>query len=148
MIIFSRADKKSACQNKTVSIDWFRLVHYYGRKQMKKFFLALVAIFAFTGVSNAQFNGPSAVANTPMTIKQALSLQDDSKVVLQGHIINGLGDEKYTFSDGTDQIVVEIDDEDWAGRKVTPENTVEIFGEVDKDTLKPTEIDVDSFTVK
>ena len=115
---------------------------------MKKFFLALVAIFAFAGVSNAQFNGPSAVANTPMTIKQALSLQDDSKVVLQGHIINSLGDEKYTFSDGTDQIVVEIDDEDWAGRKVTPENTVEIFGEVDKDTLKPTEIDVDSFTVK
>ena len=119
---------------------------------MKKILLTAVAICALASAANAQFSGgfegPSATDKAPMTVKQAVDLRDDAKVNLRGHIVNSLGDEKYTFTDGTADVIVEIDDEDWAGRKVTPENTVEIFGEVDKDRLKPTEIDVDSFSVK
>ena len=119
---------------------------------MKKIFLTMVAVCALASAAQAQFGGgfegPSGVDKTPMTVKQALDLRDDAKVTLRGHIVNSLGDEKYTFSDGTAEVIIEIDDEDWAGRKVTPENTVEIFGEVDKEMFKPTEIDVDSFSVK
>ena len=115
---------------------------------MKKFIFALCAMCCFAGVSNAQFKGPYVVDREPMRVKDVLNLKDDSKVILKGHILNSLGDEKYTFSDGTAEVIVEIDNEDWAGREITPDSVVEIFGEVDKDFSKPTKIDVDLFQIK
>lgn len=118
--------------------------------KMKKLIAALLIVCALTNVSYAQmggFKGPSVATNKIITVKQALTLRDDSKVVLKGRIINSLGNEKYTFSDGTAEVIIDIDDKDWAGRTVTPEDTIEIVGEVDKEMFKPTEIDVDSFTI-
>ena len=116
---------------------------------MKKILAALLVSLTLTNVSYAQvggFKGPSVNA-APITVKQALDSWDDTKVVLRGHIVNSLGHEKYTFTDGTAEVIIEIDDEDWAGRNVTAEDTIEIFGEVDKDMFRATEIDVDSFRV-
>ncbi len=119
---------------------------------MKKTLFVLSMLLLSAGPSYAQFNGgfegPSAANTNAMTVKQAIELRDDSKVTLTGRIVKSLGDEKYTFTDGTAEVIIEIDDEDWAGRKVTPENTIEILGEVDKEAFKPTKIDVDSFNVK
>ena len=115
---------------------------------MKKLIATLLVLFAMTSTSYAQmggFKGPSNVTQT--TVAQALTMRDDSRVTLKGHIVNSLGDEKYTFSDGTAEIIVEIDDEYWLGRTVTPENTIEISGEVDKEMFKPTKIDVDLLKV-
>ena len=119
--------------------------------------MILCAIFAFTHTANAQFaaapqaaggfEGPGVVSSA-MTIKQALSMPDDSIVVLTGKIVNALGDEKYLFRDGTGEVVIEIDDDEWYGVKVTPENTIEITGELDKEFLERTKIDVKSFVVK
>ena len=44
-------------------------------------------------------------------------------------------------------VVVEIDDEDWRGVDVKPEDTVIIKGEIDKDVFS-TEIDVDIVELK
>lgn len=119
---------------------------------MKKILLATTALLFSTSLAQAQFaggfEGPSAVKNNTVTIQDALKQRDDSKVMLKGNIVNSLGDEKYTFKDTTGEVVIEIDDEDWNGMKVTPENTVEIFGEVDKEWNRPTKIDVDSLRVK
>ena len=119
---------------------------------MKKTLLTLFAIYATMNIANAQtaggFEGPSANQPAAITVQEALNLNDEAKVVLQGNIINSLGDEKYTFKDATGEIVIEIDDEDWRGVKATPENTVEITGEVDKDANEPTTIDVDIVTIK
>lgn len=115
---------------------------------MKKTVLALLVSCCFANVSYAQFEGPAAANNPVITVKQALDLGDNAKVALKGNIINSLGDEKYTFTDGTAEVIIEIDDEDWGGRKVTPENTIEIFGELDKEILEPTKIEVDSFNVQ
>ena len=105
---------------------------------MKKLIAALLILFALTSVSYAQmtggFKGPSNATAT--TVKQALDLRDNSHVILKGHIVKSLGDEKYTFSDGTAEIIIEIDDEDWTGRTVTPESTIEISGEVDKEIFE------------
>lgn len=125
---------------------------------MKKILLTLSAV-VFAGVANAQFTGapaqpaggfegPGVIQNAPNTVKSALAAGDDTPVTLRGQIINSLGDEKYTFKDATGEIAVEIDDDDWHGVKVTPENTIEIYGEVDKEVFEPTKIDVKSFTVK
>lgn len=120
---------------------------------MKKTLLTLFSIYASMNIANAQtvggFEGPNVNQSAAVvSVQEALNLNDEDKVVLQGNIINSLGDEKYTFKDATGEVIIEIDDEDWKGLKVTPENTVEITGEVDKDVNEPTAIDVDTVTIK
>ena len=126
---------------------------------MKTIRYTLLALFTIISSAHAQlvgapvqptggFEGPSAPSMAPITIQQALSMRDDSIVVLTGKIVNSLGDEKYTFQDSTGQIIIEIDDEDWHGIKVTPENTIEIVGELDKELFEQPKIDVKSFSVK
>lgn len=119
---------------------------------MKKTLLTLFAMCVSVNMANAQttggFEGPSANQPDAITVKEALNLNDEAKVVLKGNITNSLGDEKYTFKDASGEVIVEIDDEDWRGVKVTPENQVEIIGEVDKDFNEATTIDVDVVTVK
>lgn len=119
---------------------------------MKKIFLVLFAMFVAVSSANAQFGGgfegPRAPSLKSITVKQALSMRDDSMVVLTGKIVNSLGDEKYMFRDNTGEVMIEIDDEDWRGIKVTPNDTLEIVGEVDKEFMEQTKIDVKSFTVK
>ncbi len=118
---------------------------------MKKIFLTLLAICLSVSAANAQmgggFEGPS-VAKNATTVAEALKLGDESYVTLTGKIVNSLGDEKYTFKDETGEVIIEIDDEDWRGIKVTPENIITINGEIDKEMFEPTKIDVDSFSVK
>ena len=115
---------------------------------MKKLTLisALALILGLTGNSYAQggFTGPTI---SRITVKEALELRDDSPVVLEGKIKQGLGGEKYLFSDGSADIVIEIDDEDWRGLSVNENDTVEIRGEIDKELLK-TKVDVDSIVKK
>ncbi len=81
--------------------------------------------------------GPSLVS-----VAQAKSMRDDTHVALRGYIIQGLGDEKYTFKDDSGTVTVEIDDHKWGGLKVGPTDLVEIYGEVDKEWTF-VEIDVD-----
>ena len=107
---------------------------------------AMVLTFAVASQANAQgfgggFQGPTISA-------EALKMNDDTPVVLVGKIEKNLGNEKYQFSDKTGSIVVEIDDEDWRGQVVKPENTVEIRGEIDKELLGTPEVDVDVIILK
>ena len=81
------------------------------------------------------------------TVAEALTYSDDTPVVLVGQIERGLGDEKYLFKDASGSVTVDIDHEDWRGQTVTPQDTVVIEGEVDKDFFK-TEIDVDKINIK
>lgn len=118
---------------------------------MKKIIFISLAFFLTVNVANAQmgggFEGPSAAKNET-TVAEALKMSDETYVALTGKIVNSLGDEKYTFKDQTGEVVIEIDDDDWHGVKVTPENTITINGEVDKEMFEPTKIDVDSVIVK
>ena len=88
------------------------------------------------------FTGPGLSVST---VAEANKMSDDQPVVLVGQIQQSLGDEKYLFKDASGTITIEIDDEDWRGVNVTPEDTIEISGEVDKDLF---DIKVDVNTVK
>lgn len=87
----------------------------------------------------AGFTGPGPDL---VTVQQALTMGDDAIVSLRGNIAKSLGDEHYLFQDATGSIEVEIDDDDWRGQQVGPEDTVLITGEVDRGWSKIT-IDVD-----
>lgn len=102
---------------------------------------------AVTPVNTAtnQVINQNAIAPALVTVKQALNLQDDSRVVLKGNIVKSLGNEKYTFKDKTGSMTVEIDDELWNGQPISSNTLVTIDGEVDIDykPMKRIEIDVD-----
>jgi len=88
------------------------------------------------GQQQGGFNGPYKT----FTVAQSKSLQDDTKVVLQGKITKKISHEHYEFMDSTGTVVVEIDDNKWMGQSVSPNDTVRLEGEVDKDHNK---IDID-----
>ncbi|MDR0867144.1 MAG: NirD/YgiW/YdeI family stress tolerance protein [Planctomycetota bacterium] len=58
-------------------------------------------------------------------------LPDDTMVILQGTIIQSLGDEKYLFRDSSGEIVIDIDRKVWRGLSAGINDRVEIYGEVD-----------------
>ncbi|MDR2199817.1 MAG: NirD/YgiW/YdeI family stress tolerance protein [Deltaproteobacteria bacterium] len=116
-------------------------------------------IFAFSGILNAQegfqsgappqpaapgaqggFQGPGLSATT---VAEALTLRDDSPVILQGNIVRSVGNEKYILKDSTGEITVDIDDKLWAGRTVNPETKVEIHGEIDREFIGGIVVDAD-----
>ena len=121
---------------------------------MKK--ISIVAILALVISANASgFTGGNAPANQGgflgghsgvNSVKAALDAKDDTLVTVKGKILSQVAHEKYKFSDGKDTIIIEIDDEDWGGLSVGPDETVTIYGEVDGNTLKANEIDVKRIT--
>ncbi|MFQ6703340.1 MAG: YgiW/YdeI family stress tolerance OB fold protein [Alphaproteobacteria bacterium] len=123
---------------------------------MKKISLFALLGILTAGAASAEFSGPNAPdatatnehggfvsgAETIVTVKQVNEMRDDVPVIIQGKIIQRMGDEKYLFEDNTGSITIEIDDDDWRGQTVTPTDTVKLYGEVDRGIFK-TEIDID-----
>lgn len=89
-------------------------------------------------VQQGGFVGPTG---SKTTVKQAKTLSDDTWVTLAGKIEQRIGGDDYIFRDATDSINVDIDHKRWNGQTVTPQDTVEIQGKVDKD-WNSIEIDV------
>ena len=84
------------------------------------------------------FVGPNGSSTTVANVK---SLRDDTWVTLRGNITERISDDLYVFKDASGTINVDIDHKRWSGQTVTPQDTVEIQGEVDKD-WNSVEIDV------
>lgn len=105
----------------------------------------IVASTLVSGLAQAQFVGES---NKQITVEQLLKDgRNEQFVILEGNLVDQVGNEKYLFSDGTGQVQVEIDDKLFMGRKVTEQNVIRIEGEWDKELLETNEVDVNSFTI-
>lgn len=119
-------------------------------------FLSALAVPAWAGFQqnnvnnngNGGFVGPGSTAGIS-TVAQAKSARDDSPCVLTGNIVQRMpGDnEHYLFRDSTGEILVEIDDELFMGRTVTPETQIRIYGEVDNEVFERTKVDVKNLEV-
>lgn len=110
---------------------------------MKKFlFLTLMTAFLGTN-AYAKHNGSCSggyykggfndMDTPPVSIADVQKLPEDSYVTMQGYITKRIGEDKYHFSDGTNEIMVEIDHKVWQGQTVSPKDKVVISGEIDKD---------------
>ncbi|AFJ45887.1 YgiW/YdeI family stress tolerance OB fold protein [Shimwellia blattae] len=88
------------------------------------------------------FNGPSAGL---MTVEKAKTMSDDTWVTLKGNIEQRIGGDDYIFRDATGTINVDIDQKRWNGQTITPKDTVELQGEIDKD-WNSVELDVKKVT--
>lgn len=135
---------------------------FKGENTMKKF-AALAAIMMLTSApvfaAQGGFNGPNAAQTQTQTQSQsqqggfvdanaslttaakAKDLKDDSWVKLRGNITERLSDDRYVFRDASGTVNVEIDNKRWNGQTISPQDLVEIQGEVDKD-WNSVEVDV------
>ena len=117
---------------------------------MKKLTL-LLACLALAGAAAAQVTGggftgnASATAATapaprggftgPMTVvtaAQAKALPDDAKITLRGTIESHLGGKNYLFKDASGTIPLEIKSKRWDAQSISPQDTVQIDGEVER----------------
>lgn len=112
---------------------------------MKKILLFTVCGVFFAGMATAQFINPNG--NPITTVEQIELLSDETPVVLEGNITKHIRSDKYQFEDSTGNIVVEIDEDEWRGVKVSPADKVRIKGEVDKEFMEKTIIDVENISI-
>ncbi|MGB6103246.1 MAG: NirD/YgiW/YdeI family stress tolerance protein [Pusillimonas sp.] len=103
---------------------------------------------AFALPVHAQYTGPSDGTASPTVATILEKPVDDQNVRLQGHLLRKVGHEKYIFSDGTGEIIAEIDDDDFPRQTIDEKTVVELFGEVDTGLRRPPEIEVDTIRVK
>ena len=121
-----------------------------GEKMKKISMFAISCVVAISGAHAGMtetmvVSGPGGFnggENVILTVDQVKGMGDDSKVWVEGSIIQKNGDEKYLFQDSTGSIIVEIDDDAWHGLVVGPTDVVRIYGEVDHGLFN-TEIDID-----
>ncbi len=95
-----------------------------------KYAFAALALSAAALVHADGFSGPGDQPR-PSTAAEAANLPDDAEITVTGYIVRSLGDERYEFQDDTGTLVVEIDDDEWRGIEVTPQDLVELSGEID-----------------
>lgn len=77
--------------------------------------------------------GFSADHTSVVTVKQAEDMRDESWITVRGKLEKQIGDEDYLFRDQTGTMKVEIDHKHWNGQTISPQDTVELTGELDKD---------------
>lgn len=115
---------------------------------MKKFALATPLALS-TSAAFAGFNGNNAQGGfqggnqgQQLTVKQALSAQDNSMITLVGQITQQIDNDDYIFTDGTDQIKVEIKNRVWNGLNVGPQDKIRIYGKLDNEPFDRPEVEV------
>ncbi|QIU90454.1 YgiW/YdeI family stress tolerance OB fold protein [Yokenella regensburgei] len=116
--------------------------------------LVLMSAPVFAANTQGGFTGPGTITTTQTqaggfqgpsgsvtTVANAKGLRDDTWVTLRGNIVERISDDKYTFKDASGTVNIDIDHKRWNGQTITPQDVVEIQGEVDKD-WNSVEIDV------
>lgn len=78
----------------------------------------------------AQFSGPRA-SEAPASVAAARAARIGAYVTLEGSLVERLGEDTYSFTDGIDTIRVEIEPEVFGGRQIGPETRLRITGEID-----------------
>lgn len=68
-----------------------------------------------------------------MSVADIKKQPEDTYVSMQGNITKRLSKDTYNFTDGSDNIVVEINKKIWRGQMISPKDKVLIYGETDRD---------------
>ncbi len=91
--------------------------------------------------TSSGFVGPDA--GGAVSVKELLThAQDNTRVVLTGHIIKRVSHDKYVFTDSTAEVLVEIDHKNMPLEQITPKTLVKLYGKVDRDHF-PAKIEID-----
>ena len=111
----------------------------------KLFALVLFSTISVTSVFAANHDGFNDYTAKKATVAEALKMNDDSYVTVQGNIVKKISDDKYSFKDSTGTITVEINKDKWSGVSADTKDRLEIVGEIEK---KNNQIHLDVESVK
>jgi len=103
----------------------------------------LVGTTTFATANTTAVNQQALAPTQITTVKQALTLKDNTPVKLKGYVVKATGDEKYQFSDQTGSMTVDIDDDLWQGKPVSAKTPVTLTGEIDIDYKPAKRVEVD-----
>lgn len=110
--------------------------------------VALAAAIVLSFSVQAQYVGPDESLKKGATVATILANPvDDQMVEIKGKILKKIAHEKYLFSDGSAEIVAEIDDDDFRVGPIDESVTVLIRGEVDTGLTRAPEIEVKSIRI-
>ena len=118
---------------------------------MRKVLLSSSMVLGVSGFAFAEYTGPSVTeapdsvdANTLSDIQAIRDNPIDGEdVVLEGFLVRKIGDEMYVLSDGSSEINVEIDDDDFPSGNVSETTRVRVEGEVDTHRMRETDVEAD-----
>lgn len=96
--------------------------------------------------ANAQYVGQNNAKYTKLA-DLLESGSDDDYVQLEGQLVGKVGSEKYTFSDGSQEVRVEIDSDEFPPQPFDENAIIRIEGEFEKDFMESPEIDVERLTI-
>ncbi len=97
-------------------------------------------------IAYAQYTGPTT-GNTTTVSEVLKNGKDDQYVRLIGVIKEQIAKDKFTFTDQTGEIRVEID-KDVFNAPISDTTKVEIRGEIEKDFMETPEIDVETIIIQ
>lgn len=102
---------------------------------MKHTILTLLAIGGIALFShNVMATNAAHTNNKPVSkISDVKAMPDDTEVVIQGVIVQNLGDENYLVKDDSGTVSIEIDEDLVQGNTITPEAEVLITATVDQE---------------
>lgn len=65
-------------------------------------------------------------------VSDLAGMYDDQYVVLQGKIVQQVGKDDFLFRDKRGDVVIDVEGKAWRGQQIQPNDTVKIYGEVDR----------------
>ncbi|WP_373818382.1 YgiW/YdeI family stress tolerance OB fold protein [Glaesserella sp.] len=80
-------------------------------------------------------------------VADALKAADDTPALLEGQIVKQIDKDEFIFKDTSGEIQIDVSKRAWNGLNITPQDTIQIRGKVDKE-WNTVEVDVKQITKK
>ncbi|EHD2282074.1 YgiW/YdeI family stress tolerance OB fold protein [Vibrio cholerae] len=90
--------------------------------------------------AGVQFQGPVEVVKVQSLLDSSNPFME-KKVVVEGNLVRQLRKDTFIFSDGSNEIQVELDDDIHLNATLTPETKVRLFGEFENGRTPEIEVD-------
>jgi uncharacterized protein (TIGR00156 family) len=103
--------------------------------------IGLLTLLAVAGSVGAAYTGPQA--HSKVSVAQLNDLADGSLVMLEGTLVEYLGDDHYRFRDVSGEVAVDVESEVWHGIDVGPSDLIRIRGELER-RWNSLDVEVDS----
>ncbi|WP_373777234.1 YgiW/YdeI family stress tolerance OB fold protein [Glaesserella sp.] len=81
------------------------------------------------------------------SVADALKAADDTPALLEGQIVKQIDKDEFIFKDASGEIQIDVSKRAWNGLNITPQDTIQIRGKVDKE-WNTVEVDVKQITKK
>ena len=90
--------------------------------------------------SNLQFNGPVTVEKLDVLLNDS-NMFTEKDVVVEGNLLRQVRADKYVFSDGSGEVMVELDDDIRLNSPIDHTTKVRLFGEFEGGNQPKIEVD-------